>query len=193
MSRVDTTVFYDASIRQYGISARGVQWRSKASQEIRFDQLLKLLPSDASEIMDVGCGFGDLYLYLPKQNRENLSYKGIDILEKMVGEARNRTNQTIEQCDALKDPLPHAEFYVCSGAMNILTRYESHQFIQRCYAASKRGFIFNFLEGKDRSHIYNYLLACDVEALGKSLGARMEWRQGYFESDCTVAFYKEAD
>lgn len=192
MGRVDNAAFYDASIRQYGISAQGVQWRSRVSQEIRFDQLLELLPLDAIEIMDVGCGFGHLYHYLPMRNKEHLSYRGVDVLEKMVKIARERTRQRIDQCDVLEDELESAEFYVCSGALNILTRYEAHRFIQRCYQASQRGFVFNFLEGEDTSHMYNYLLASDVEALGYFLGACMEWRRGYFENDCTVAFYKEA-
>lgn len=191
MGRIDNATFYQASIAEYGLNARGVHWHSREAQEIRFDQLLALLPSDAREIIDAGCGFGDLYVYMDGCDRA-ISYVGLDALEVMVAEATVRTSQPIYQCDILHDPLIGGEFYLCSGALNILTRYEAHRFIRRCYEASGRGMIFNFLEGEDTSMTYNYLSSSQIQALGHHLGARMEFRSGYYGDDCTVAFYKEA-
>lgn len=191
MGRTDNTLFYHAAIAEYGFNARGLHWRSQEAQDIRFDQLAALLPSDARTIVDAGCGFGDLYLYLHSNGRDSIGYVGLDALEIMVAEASSRTAQPIYQCDVLHDPLIEGEFYLCSGALNILTRYEAHRFIRRCYDASSRGVIFNFLEGEDTSMTYNYLRATQIEALGKHLGARIEFRRGYYKEDCTAAFYKE--
>lgn len=190
MGRIDNERFYHAAIAEHGLNARGVHWRSKEAQEIRFDQLLSLLPSDVQEVVDAGCGFGDLYSYMQGLNQVPNVYIGLDVLDVMVQEARRRTSQVIHQCDILNDPLIEGDFYICSGALNVLTRYEAHRFIRRCFDASKRGMIFNFLEGEDTSMIYNYLRASQIEALGKSLGARMEFRSGYYRDDCTAAFYK---
>lgn len=191
MSRVDNLIFYHASIAQYGLDARGVHWHSAQAQEIRFKQLLALLPWDVKEIVDAGCGFGDLYRYMNDQQRGSIGYIGLDALEVMVQEAQIRTGKMIYQCDILTDPLVEGDFYLCSGALNILTHYEAHRFIQRCYDASKRGVIFNFLEGEDTSATYNYLQASQIEALGNHLGARMKFQTGYYKEDCTVAFYKD--
>lgn len=191
MSRVDNASFYHASIAEHGLNARGVHWHSRQAQEIRFKQLLALLPSDAKEVVDAGCGFGDLYWYMSDNQRTSMGYIGLDVLEAMVQEAQIRTAKTIYQCDILNDPLLEGDFYLCSGALNILTRYEAHRFIRRCYDASKRGVIFNFLEGEDLSTTYNYLQKDQIEALGNHLGARMEFRYGYYKEDCTAAFYKD--
>lgn len=191
MSRIDNAAFYHASVAQYGLNARGVHWHSTYAQEIRFEQILALLPSNAQSIVDAGCGFGDLYWSMSDQQRESMKYIGLDTLELMVREAQIRTGKTIYQCDILNDPLPTGEFYLCSGALNILTRYEAHRFIRRCYDASQRGVIFNFLEGEDTSMTYNYLQMNQIEGLGRYLGARMKFRLGYYKEDCTAAFYKD--
>jgi hypothetical protein len=79
MGRVDNTTFYHASIAEYGMDARGVHWNSRQAQEIRFKQLLALLPSDAKEIVDAGCGFGDLYWYMSDpQKKSTLNFNPLN-------------------------------------------------------------------------------------------------------------------
>lgn len=191
MSRVDNTTFYHASIAEYGLNARGVHWHSQQAQAIRFEQLLALLPTDFKNVVDAGCGFGDLYTFMMNNYSKSIEYIGLDALDVMVKEAQLRTHQMIYQCNILKDSLPAGDFYLCSGALNILTRYEAHRFIRRCYDASNRGVIFNFLEGEDTSSTYNYLQKSQIEALGHHLGARLKFRTEYYKEDCTVAFYKD--
>jgi SAM-dependent methyltransferase len=69
-----------------------LDWASAASQEARFavlvDHVLAKDP-DARTLLDVGCGIGDLWTYLVKR-RIAVDYTGVDILEKMVNEARKR-------------------------------------------------------------------------------------------------------
>lgn len=190
MDRVDNQEFYNDGILEHGLTAQGLRWHSRQSQEVRFHQLLSLLPFNTASIVDAGCGFGDLYLYLSSQGKGAVNYIGLDALEIMVKEAQQRTGKSIYQCDILLDTLIKGEFYVCSGALNILTREGGYRFIERCYEASTRGLIFNFLEGKKESKTYNYLQADKIEKLGQKLGARVIFRRGYYENDCTVAFYK---
>lgn len=192
MPRVNNEQFYAASLRKHGISAQGVQWRSIENQRIRFDQITSMIPREGETlcIADAGCGFGDLYRYLFPLVGEGLHYIGLDSYEAMAQIARKRTQGEIRCLDVLHDPLPSADYYVCSGALNILTPYESHRFICRCFEASERGFVFNFLEGSDESETYNYLHARTIEALARDLNARCVLKRGYLKDDCTAAFYK---
>jgi hypothetical protein len=50
--------------------------------------------------------------------------------------------------------------------------------------------VFNFLEGEKESKTYNYLQADKLKKLGQEMGAQVVFRRGYYEKDCTVAFYK---
>lgn len=188
---IDNRRFYLSGIREHGCTPQGLRWHSKQSQEIRFHQLLMLLPNDFRSVVDAGCGFGDLYLYLCNKHENKIDYIGLDSLDMMVEEAIKRTDvSAIYQCDILTDTLPVGEFYVCSGALNILTPKAAFRFIERCYTASSRGIVFNFLEGSKKSKTYNYLHASDITTLGEKLNARVVFRRGYYERDCTVAFYK---
>lgn len=142
-------------------------------------------------IADAGCGFGDLFFYLQKETFPPEHYIGLEIVQPMIQSARERTGCPIISCNILHDPLPGADFYLCSGAMNILTRFETHLFIQRCFEASKLGFVFNLLKGEDDSLVYNYFLPREIKKLGRELGAKVKIKEGYLPRDFTVAFYKE--
>jgi hypothetical protein len=88
--------------------------------------------------------------------------------------------------------LPKFDYYVCSGALNILSNFETHLFLRNCYEACDKGFIFNILHGDTQSQIYNYLSLKQIEQIAKELGVwKMEIKIGYLEDDISVAFLKE--
>lgn len=189
MPRIENEKFYKASLKRYGLTCKALHWNSEESQAIRFKVLLSLVREDISacRIVDVGCGFGDLYLYMKEKP---LQYTGIDVMEEMVEQAVQKTGCEILKLDACVDALPLADYYLCSGAMNILSRFETYQFIQNCYNASKKGFIFNILEGKDESLVYNYFRAKEIKAIAKELGAEVEIKKGYMQKDISIGMYK---
>ncbi len=158
MPRVDPDSFYRAALERYGHNAQGAHWESARTQRVRFGVLRRLLPADLSglTLVDVGCGLGDLFRYLESQGDRPGTYIGIDVVEPMVEIARLRTHQDVFLLDALCDTLPAADYYLCSGAMNTLTPEETKVFIQRCFAASREGFVFNLLRGADDCHTFNY-------------------------------------
>jgi SAM-dependent methyltransferase len=190
MNRIDNEHFYHSGILKYGYTPQGLRWNSQKSQEIRFSQIISLLPLDTLSVVDAGCGFGDLSTYIRTYGKHTLRYVGLDSLDVMVEEASRRTGERIYRCDILSDPLPEGEFYLCSGALNILSHKAAYRFIERCYGASSRGVIFNFLEGDQKSKTFNYLNSLQIEHLARKLEAKTFFRRHYYENDCTVAFYK---
>lgn len=193
MPRIDSQKFYTSAIEMHGTSAQGVNWASKENQELRFDALLELLPKKLSEyvIADAGCGFGDLYRYMNKKKKRPKSYIGIDSHADMYSIASDKTGCEIVVGDVCKDKLPTANFYLCSGALNVLTKFETHQFIRNCYKSSKHGFIFNALHGDKESETYNYLTKRDIETIAQELNVKETlFKDGYLEDDITVGFFK---
>lgn len=192
MSRIDNHNYYTTAITRHGNSAQGVHWNSQETQYKRFEVLLGMLGDlEASEIVDAGCGFAELYLYMQKKGTLPRSYVGLEIMETMVEEARKRVVCEVRVCDILRDPLPETDYYICSGAMNILTRDETVLFIRRCFAASRQGFVFNLLEGEDESLVYNYCQPKEIEIIAKELGAGFTMKRGYLPRDFTVFLQKE--
>ena len=193
MPRINNKQFYESAIKKYGLTAKGVHWNSKASQEIRFETILSMLPNDLSRytLVDAGCGFGDFYTYLKKKDKLPLKYIGIDTLDKMVNIAHKNTSQQIIKADISKEQLIKADYYICSGAINILDRFETHLFIQNCYHFSKYAFIFNILHGDKESETYNYISTIQLKNIAKHLQVQnMKMTTGYLKSDATVLFVK---
>jgi SAM-dependent methyltransferase len=187
MSRIDNQRYYNEVVERHGVSAQGVHWNSQETQYRRFEILLEMIDiAEEESIVDVGCGFADLYLFIQEKSIDLHSYVGLEIMESMVKEAQKRVGCEIKVCDVLCDPLPEADYYICSGAMNILTRDETYIFIKRCLNASTKGFVFNMLEGEDESMVYNYFRARDIELFAEELGATFSMKKGYLPRDFTV-------
>lgn len=138
--------------------------------------------------MDAGCGFGEYYNYLEKNSSKPKEYIGIDIEEEMIERAKLRfSNTKFEKKDVLKDELIQADYYVCSGAMNILTKDEMFEFIDKCFLASKKGFAFNFLK-KDS---FNNVSVSDVLSHCKHLSRDIYIKDNYLENDISVYLKKQ--
>ena len=147
MSKFNNTSFYLKSFLKHGISPRAVHWNNTFTQEIRFEVITSFIVNEIKEVsvVDAGCGFGDYYLYLKKYNILPKKYIGIEKEIFFSKIAQTKTSQQIITANILKSDLIGADYYVASGSLNILQKDDFFKFIKRCYEASKKGFIFNFL------------------------------------------------
>ncbi len=194
MPRIDNEKFYTSAIEKHGTTAKGVNWHSKETQNIRFETILDMLPDDISsyKIVDAGCGFGDLYMYMLKKKKTPKEYVGIDSLIDMYSIASEKTGKEIIIADICKDRLPSAEYYVCSGAMNVLNSFETYLFMQNCFSTCTHGFIFNILHGDKDSETYNYLTTKQIKDISIDLKVdSVIMKDGYLKDDITVGFFKK--
>ena len=193
MPRIDSEKFYTSAIEMHGTSAKGVNWASKESQFLRFKTILELLPKDISSktLVDAGCGFGDFYLYMEKKKRLPKEYVGIDSLLDMHSIASQKTGKEIILANICRDTIPQADYYVCSGAMNVLNKFEAHLFIRNCFKACRDGFIFNVLHAGDVSETYNYMTLKEIKSIADELGVKsFVYRDDYMQNDITVGLLK---
>lgn len=193
MPRINSEKFYTSAIEKHGVSAQGVNWASKTNQRVRFKAILELLPKslDTFTLADAGCGFGDFYTYIKKKNISPKKYIGIDSLIDMHSIASSNTGEEIIIADICKDPLPTADYFICSGALNVLTKFEMYQFIQNCYNSSSKAFIFNALCAQKESETYNYTSKEELTKIAKELGVgKLLFKEGYLEHDITVGFFR---
>lgn len=193
MPKINNKKFYSCAIDKYGTTARGLNWNSTQKQLIRFDIILDILPQEVSTftLIDAGCGFGDFYHYLKDKNRDVKTYIGIDSLYNMCQIAIKSTNQKIIMADICIDTIPNVDYCICSGALNILTPFETHLFIKNCYNSSTKAFIFNALYGDKESKIYNYLTKEYILNIAEELKVmQVHFYEGYLNNDITVAFVR---
>jgi SAM-dependent methyltransferase len=145
--------YYSSKIKQHGPVPRGVDWNDEASQNLRFEKLLRLLPAGSDfSLNDVGCGYGGLLPYLRK-NHPGLRYRGYDISREMI-EAADKLHgekETFTCVNALGD-IDSADFSVASGIFNVKMTFQEADWqryvvdtIEILAAKSTKGFAFNML------------------------------------------------
>jgi SAM-dependent methyltransferase len=145
--------YYSEKIAQHGPTAKGVDWRDESSQELRFDQLLKVVDVERPfTINDYGCGYGALATYL-EQLGADFRYSGFDISQEQLAQARELLAGS-ERCRfvATEAELEAAEYTVASGIFNVKLdapadgwERQAFETIGRLDALSERGFAFNML------------------------------------------------
>ncbi len=150
LERVKT--YFDERLREHGASPRGADWNSETAQNMRFDQLLKLVEGRKFSILDYGCGYGALADYLTEKGFQ-ADYYGFDILESAIKLARQAHVGKPRQVYLFDpDKLDEVDYTVASGTFNmrgdqspkVWTDYVLsvlHQF----NSLSRKGFASNFL------------------------------------------------
>ena len=189
MAQKDNHKFYKPAIKKYGISAEGVQWNSKYTQYKRFEVLTNFIKDEIkdSNIVDAGCGFAEYYNYLYDNNFKPKTYIGIDCEEEMINLASKRFLETeFFIKNILKDEIPNADYYICSGAMNILDKEEVFLFIEKCFKNSNIAFIFNFLKNDDLTKVQ----IKDIFDYCGSLTKEIRIEENYLDNDVSIFLKK---
>ncbi|PKL77169.1 MAG: class I SAM-dependent methyltransferase [Candidatus Melainabacteria bacterium HGW-Melainabacteria-1] len=84
---------YRARLARYGYAPESLGWGHGGRQEIRFSVLAEgLLANPNTSVLDVGCGFADLYDYLVARGWSG-SYTGLDLVPELLDVARARHPQ----------------------------------------------------------------------------------------------------
>lgn len=162
--------YFEERFNTHGASPRGVDWNSKASQEIRFDQLLKICDSSTPfSILDYGCGYGALADYLVSKSY-HADYYGYDIVEQMIITARKHyTGKHMRTFFADKDRLPICDYVVASGIYNVRFNCSFEAWTEYVIGIlhhfndlSRKGFSFNMLtKYSDADHMRTDLYYAD--------------------------------
>jgi SAM-dependent methyltransferase len=169
----DLKEFYNKNLESHGPGAQGVGWKNQEAQLIRFEQLAKLLPLQKPfSVNDLGCGVGDLAIYLQNKGYTGFSYTGYDVLEEMVALAKdkhtsiaNREFLLITEAGQMKE----AEYSIASGIFNLRyantdEQWQSYiiQTLEQMYEKSSKGFSFNALtKYSDKDKMQDYLFYSD--------------------------------
>ena len=156
---VDATIrervadYYSEKVRQHGETAQGVDWNSAESQKTRFDQLLGVVPSKATEysILDYGCGYGAIIDALIERGRP-FRYVGYDVSEEMILRAKRLHAEDSCEFTMNEDELEPSDYVVASGVLNVkldasVAEWNEYvlETLDALHRLSLKGFAFNAL------------------------------------------------
>lgn len=147
--------YYGAKVGRYGATPQGVDWPSARTQELRFEQLLRICDFDSPfSLNDLGCGWGALLGYLRRTGRaRGVDYLGTDVSPQMVAQARALWRGPAVRFEVDGAPSRTADFAVASGLFNV--RIDEPRRLWEAFVAdtlvqlaftSRRGFAVNFLK-----------------------------------------------
>jgi SAM-dependent methyltransferase len=166
--------YYSAKLAEHGETPRGVDWNSEESQNLRFEQLTRIIFQPVKfSINDLGCGYGALIDYLNSHSHD-FTYYGCDISEDMIHAARDRHAYSPHAHFAVAaEPQGMADYGIASGIFNVKLGRSDIEW--RAYLeatldvlnhTSRRGFSFNCLTSySDSDKMRDYLYYADPCAL----------------------------
>jgi SAM-dependent methyltransferase len=166
--------YYSEKLAQHGETPRGVDWNGEESQELRFEQLCKIIDGRSQfSLNDLGCGYGALHDFLAARF-SGFSYAGIDVSESMISSAEQR-NRATTQARFVRSSQPDdvADYGVASGIFNVRLGRPDAEW--RAYVeatldildrTSRLGFSFNCLTSySDAEKMRDYLYYANPCAL----------------------------
>ncbi len=191
--------YYNRFSKHYGSDYRALNWTSTESQKKRFSVIAELLP-DSVSVNDVGCGHGDLLLYLTDERKKSIpQYWGYDLSQSVLNNVpdhiKSRSEASFYHISG-PELLFSADYSIASGIFNTnfrLSLRSQHlslfeEVIANMWNKSTQGLIFNVLTRQIRES-YDGLFYFDQsyieDFLTKNFTDKFEVRSNYDPIDVT--------
>lgn len=192
---------YENRYREHGYSPRTLDW-DKGKQIMRFSILTSQYDFSGKEILDIGCGFGDLNQVLLAATGGEYRYLGIDVTQSLLTEARSRygNDRVRFDCgDFLALEIPESDYAIASGIFNLkLNEGDNYVFIEqvmrKAFRLCRVGFAFDFLSDKVDFCKENTFHAAPerVLALAYTLSRNVILLNNYMPFEFSIFVFKDA-
>jgi SAM-dependent methyltransferase len=185
---------YEPRIRPESLGYEILDWEDQESQFCRFEALVRTVNLDGKSLLDLGCGVGDLCFYFQEKGI-GADYTGVDLLDKMITEARRRCPPgRFVKADLLtENPFGDERFQVafCSGIFNLETGDNEQlldDYLKRLYDLTIETVVINLLStaSRDQQARYHYFCPESVKKRAGAVYPFVEIESGYLSNDFTL-------
>ena len=146
--------YFQTRFEEHGQDASGVDWNSVYAQEVRFQQLAKvILPETPFTILDFGCGYGAMAEWFRREGFAFSHYYGYDIVKSSLeaGSEKYKSDPAVSFHADLAQ-IPTCDYLVASGVFNIKMDSDYEDWtayvidsLESFSSKTARGFSVNFL------------------------------------------------
>ena len=186
---------YDERLAKFGYNPKTLGWL-KGRQGIRFSVLTSIGTMNNSNILDVGCGFGDLCGFL-KYKKLKFQYLGLELNPNLIEYGKDRYLQAnFKIFDIEKNNIiGKYDWVIISGLFNF-KRDNPYWFIEfvlrKVFRSCRKGvsvdFMTSYVDFKNRNA--NYVEPEKIMKICKKITPRMSLRHDYMPFKFCVYLYK---
>jgi len=155
MVKIDKQIiakYYGGKFLKHGDTPRGVDWKDKESQLIRFKSFDHLfMDSKSFSVLDYGCGKGDLYIYL-KNKYKKIKYYGVDLAQEMIDFAEKKFAKMKNCSFSTEYKKTQPDYCVASGTFTVKHNFSNKEWyeymldeIDKLYRSAGKGIGFNLM------------------------------------------------
>jgi len=183
------------SLTRHGHHPNALYWSSQEIQELRFRVLSEIGVQSGDSVLDVGCGFGDMFGWWQRQG-VHVEFTGIDLSPDLIAHGKTLFPEATLLTGELSDfdlPPQCFDWAVLSGALNEALFDEgeyARRTIKRMFGLCRKGVAFNLLNRNAKGMRMMFDLASFVpdEMLDWCRGVTplCELRDDYLENDFTI-------
>jgi SAM-dependent methyltransferase len=205
----DNIFYYENLLKEFGYNSKSLGW-NRDNQILRFDALLKNIINSISNcninsILDVGCGYADLFFYLKNNNISFKNYIGLEVVNNFFLESKNRlidnSNASILNIDFLNFNstcdlvLGSGIFGVGNGSHKNMLNYVD-LIIRKSISISKYAFSYNFLSSNSNirnSELNFYVDVNEISSIVKTYTSRFIIDHSYSPYEFTLTVFCNND
>ena len=103
---------YERQLRTYGPTARGMDWKDSASQQLRFAILCEVCDLNGRTVHEIAAGAGHLYDFLMDGNIDHVDYQSDDLYYANMGETLEFCQKMLSRYVVLRHDYPLYEYTV---------------------------------------------------------------------------------
>ncbi len=191
---------YEERYRQFGRSPQTLGWGKGGRQEIRFSILTDpILSLPDTHVLDIGCGFADLYDFLIVQGWRG-QYTGVEVVPSLIREAHKKHSQLeIIEADFLEWETGDKQYdaVVASGIFNAKDDPDMnlciHSTLKKMLAVCRIYAAADFMSTNvDYQHeIAHHSDPRQMLDLGFSLTRRVQLRHDYMPYEFSLFLFKD--
>jgi len=189
------------SLTRHGHSPHALYWSSREIQFTRFRVLAEIGIATGDSVLDVGCGFADLYGWLKRQGIDT-AFTGIDLSPDLIAKGKQLYPDVTFFCGELFD-YPATEqsvdWVVLSGALNGSLDDDgayARRVIRQMFALCRKGVAFNLLNASHaataRAHDLQSFDPDEMLAFCREIAPGCRCRTDYLDNDFTIYIYRSA-
>ena len=189
---------YQQQYQKFGVNSNSLFIPGR-KQNVRYNIIKDIGITANDSVLDIGCGFGDLFTFLQQTISYKGKYTGFDITPEFIDVSKGRFPKTdFRIFDILSDETDEKwDYVVLTGTLNIKTDELHLDFIKKMVSKmfhfAKKGVSFDLISisGDDR---YDYIFRADpleIYNFCKLLTQRITLRNDYMPYEFTVYLLKD--